>query len=596
MISSVKGEIGDYHVIIKGDNIEDDSILKNNYKDNRNYISYKEIGRVYKNTNKICDKNKCEAITYNDSLLSLYGLSKNKNVLNVFKKFLYFFIFFFGIIVFIILYNAFSVSAGTKRKNYILYKFAGSDNGYLFKMHFVQLIKISFISVLFGFIISIFLNYFLISFINSCLYEVFGGKLVLSIYYSFLIIPIIFMFLIIIICGLFPFKKIRKYKVMEIFRDSNEVLKSNISLKSNIILYLFKINIFRLKKKYRNLIICIFIFCFSFNIIYLVFSYAFKCLDNYVIIPNYDLSISVSGDYNFKNIIRKFDSNKKNEFHSCYMETFIPKDYYNKYDNDNVIFTDLGGNEVINNVEIIGRKNHKISHLKYKRFNRFDKLDIEGYVIDNIKLTNKNYFGLEGNDTVINLNEGDFKNVCPEYNSNLILKTDYDGIDDYLNNLIRKEKIKMSYLNVKKTKEIINNLILVFKILFYFSSILILLILFSLSFNVSFFSIYSRRREFATLRSIGLNLKKIITSLLLESFYISFMGFLFSVPFVFVINKYLYMGIKRVFDFGKIIINYESFFISFFLSLLLTFISFVLSYLLVNKKSLIENIRYGSFT
>ena len=56
MIDNVKTELGDYHVIIKGEFIKSNLILNNYYKDGRNYIKYGEIKRVYKNTEKICKK------------------------------------------------------------------------------------------------------------------------------------------------------------------------------------------------------------------------------------------------------------------------------------------------------------------------------------------------------------------------------------------------------------------------------------------------------------------------------------------------------------------------------------------------------------
>ena len=75
-------------------------------------------------------------MTYNDSLLSLYGMSKNKNILSVFKSFLYFFVCFFGIIVFFIIYNSYSISIGVRRKEVILYKLASANENFLYRLYF----------------------------------------------------------------------------------------------------------------------------------------------------------------------------------------------------------------------------------------------------------------------------------------------------------------------------------------------------------------------------------------------------------------------------------------------------------------------------
>ena len=594
LIDKVESEIGSYHVIIKGKKVSSNYILDNKYKNERNYIRFKEISRVYKNTGDLCKKNKCLSVTYNDSLLSLYGMSKNKNILNVFKYFLYFFVCFFGVIVFFIIYNSYNISMGARKKEVVLYKLNNADNTYIYKLFFKESFIMGVMSIIIGFIISIFLNMFLIILINNLLYEIFFGKLRMSIYFSFVIVPILFLLFIILICSLAPLKKLRKYRALEIFRDNNRVNEERIHLNNNVINYLFKVNIKRFADKYKSLIICTFVFCFSLNVIFLVLRYGLKCINDFVIIPKYDLSISVNGDYDFSKIIKDFKARQKNEFHSCLVNVSIPKEYFkNDYvKNSDVIITDLGGNEVINNYDIIKRKD-KIDHVKYNRFKKFDKLVIDDNEIYDLRLTNKRYFGIDGENVVINLNSDDFKKVCTLFNSNLIIKTNYKGIDKYLDNLIRKEKINMSYLNVKKTKEIISNLVLVLKLFFYGVSFLIFISLVSISINVAIFSIYARRREIASFRSLGLSLKDLIIVLFLECLYVSLMGFIISVPFIFIINKYLYMSIKKVFEFNGIIIGYWNLFLSFIISFLIFFIFMIICLHFLNQKSLISNIKYN---
>ena len=594
LVDKVENEIGNYHVIIKGEKVHDNYILDNNYKDGRNYIRFREISRVYKNTSSVCKRYKCENVTYNDNLLSLYGMSKNKNVLNVFKSFLYFFVCFFGVIVFFIIYNSYSISMGTRRKEIILYKLVSADNNYLYKLYFKESFIMGLIGVIIGFFISIFLNMFLIEVINNLLYEIFSGKLKIYIYFSFVIVPILFLFLIIFLCSFIPLKKIKKYRVLELFRDSNRVVEDKIPFNDNVIFYLFRIHLSRFRDKYKSLIICTFVFCFSFNIIFLVLRYSLKCINDYVIIPKYDLSISVYGDYNFDNIIKDFKATKKNIFRSCLVNVNIPREYYkNDYvKNSDVVITNLGGNEVINNYDVV-KNNGKISHIRYKRFKKFDKIVIDDKEISNIKLTDKKYFGVDGEDTVINLDNDEFKNICTVYNSNIALKTNYKGIDNYLDSLIRKEKIKMNYLNVKKVKEIINNIAIVLKLFFYGVSILVFICLISVSANVAIFSVYERMREIASYRSLGLSIRSLIISLFLECLYVSFKGFILSIPFIFVVNKYLYMGIKRVFDFDFIIIGYSNLFISFIVSFLVFFIFMIVCLRFESQKSLISNIKHN---
>lgn len=594
LIDKVENGIGNYHVIIKGEKVDSDYVLSNDYKDGRNYIRFKEVSRVYKVTNDICKKFKCVNITYNDSLLSLYGMSKNQNILNVFKSFLYFFVCFFGIIVFFIIYNSYTVSIGVRKREVILYKLAGADNNYLFKLYFKQSFIMGASGIVSGFLISIFVNLFLIKLINSLLYEIFSGKLKICMYFSFVIVPILFLFLIIILCSIIPLKKIRKYKALELFRDINEMNGENVCLNNNIIYYLFRVNLNRFRDKYKSLIICTFIFCLSFNVIFLVLSYGLKCINDYVIIPKYDLSISVEGDYDYDKLIKDFKPIKKSEFRSCRVNVSIPRDYFkDAYEkNSNIIITDLGGNEVVNNYNFIKHEN-KIRHIKYNRFKRFGKLVIDDIEISDLKLTSKKYFGIDGEDTVINLNGDNFRKACELYNSNLIVKTSYRGIDRYLDSLIKKEKINMSYLNVQKVREIISNLVLVLKVFFYGVSVLIFVCLMSVSINVATFSIFERRKDLFSFRSLGLNFNELIFVLFLECIYVSLKGFTISIPFIFIINKYLYMGIKNVFDFKSIIIGYGSLFLSFVLSFFIFFIFMIVCLHFINQKGLISNIKYN---
>lgn len=594
LVDKVESEIGSYHVIIKGSKVKGSYILNNNYNNDRNYIRYKEVGRVYKNTKDICRRYKCLSVTYNDSLLSLYGKSRNQNVLSVLKSFLYFFVVFFGVIVFFIIYNSYSISMGIRKREIVLYKLASADDNYLYKLYFKESFVMGIIGILFGFIISVFSNLFFIKIINYFLFEIFLGKFKTSIYFSFVIIPVLFLFLIIFVCSFFSLKKIRKYKALELFRDNSKVNEEKVSLNSNFIIYLLKVNLNRFRDKYRSLIICIFVFCFSFNVIFLVLKYGLTCISKYVIIPKYDLSISALGDYDFSKIRRDFDVVKKNEFHSCKVDISIPKDYFNRdYEtNSTVILTDLGGNEVLNRYDLIEKKN-KISHVNYNRFKKFDKLVFDDSEITDLKLTDKKFYGLDSKETVINLDKDEFKKVCDLYNSNLIIKTNYKGIDDYLNNLIRKEKINMSYLNVKKTKELINNLVLVLKILFYGVSLLVLICLICVSINVAIFSIYERRKEMFSYRSLGLCHKDLIFVLFFECLYVGFKGFILSVPFIFIVNKYLYISIKKVFDFNGVIVGYSNLFLSFIISFFIFFIFMVICLHFVNQKSLISNIKYN---
>lgn len=598
LISNVKEEIGDYHVIIKGDISKFGFILNKEYKNERYYITYKNIYKVYENTDNICKKDKCEVITYNDSLLSLYGISKKENMLGIFKKIIYFLVSILSIIIFFIIYNSFKVSLNNRRKDVSSFKLIGMDNSDLYKLFLKEALVVGIIGLALGFILSIFINFVILRVINNLLYEIFKGKLFLKIYFPFIFIPFLFMFLIIFLSSFMPLKNVKRYKAMELFRKKDIIDKVDVRLFKNFILWLTCINYKRSKDKYRSLIICIFTLVLSINVFSLVLRYGLECIDRYIIVPEYDLRISLNGDDKtlFK-ISKDLKAKKHVIFKSCETEASISKKYFlNDYEDDiKIIVTNIGGNEIINKVDKIDNVNNKISHVSYKRFLNLNEITFEDDIkISNLSLTNNFPFGFkEIDDVVVNLNNDEFNKVCPQYIGNLYLKTNYKGLDNYLDKLIRKNKFDMVYLNVKKSREIINNLILIIKIFLYGILILIFMVMISSVINTISININYRRRELASLECIGLNPNSINLSLLLESLIISIKGWFYAVPFIFIVNKYLFSGVKEVFDFNKIILNLHILFLSLFISFISVYVVMLISHRFIRKNSLISNIKTG---
>ncbi|MBR3198922.1 MAG: FtsX-like permease family protein [Bacilli bacterium] len=594
LINEVKSEIGDYHVIINGEVNDYDFILNKKYKNKRYYVTYKNIYKVYENTSKICD-GKCTSITYNESLLSLYGLSQNKNILSTFKKILYFLAFVLSIIIFFIIYNSFEANLNNRNKDIVLFKFAGMNNNELYKLFFKEALIIGFCGLIIGFIFSLFINCIFLKIINNLLYEIFRGKLFLKIYFPFIFIPFLFMLLIILFSSFLPLRNIKKYNVMALFRKKDDINNVSVKITGNFVLWLTKINYLRSKNKYKSIILSVFILIFSINIFTLTLKYGLECINKFVIMPEYDLKISLNGDSKYLNkISNDLDSKQKIIFRSCDMDVNISKkNFINDYKkNISTTITDIGGNNIINKVNKVSLVNNRLTHLNYNRFKNLKEINFDDIKISNLSLTNKIPFGFkDSNNLVINLDEINFNKVCPEYINNLYLKTDYRGIDSYLDKIIKKNKLDIVYINVKKAKEITNNLVLIIEIFLYSILLFIFLVMISAVINTISINISYRSRELASFQSFGLESKKIIFSLFLESLIIGFKGWFYSIPFIFIINKYLYTGIKKIFDFNKIILNLDTLFFSLILSVITIFVVMMISYKFLNKNSLIYNIK-----
>lgn len=592
LITSVKTEIGDYHVMIKGKINRNSTVEKIKYKDERYHITYKNIYNTYQNTEKICKDKRCETVTYNTDLLSLYGVSKDKNTLNIIKKVMYFMIISLSIILFFIIYNSFKVSLNNRRRDICLLKLAGCTNGDIYKLFIKEAGILCILGTIIGLIISLLINYALINTINEKLSELFKGNLHLKIYFSFVIVPIIFTILIVILSAILPLKNAKNFKVMELFRISEKTEQIKVPLLKNFTLWLSITNYIRQREKYKSLILCVFISCLAVSTFTIILNYGLKSLKDFVIMPKYDLKITMEEDYDFKKIAEDLDSKKYIIYKSCQKVGKIEKENYIKdyKEEEEIMFTNLGKNELINIVNKI-EKNKKITHLNYKKFKKIDTITLDNTKLENIKLTDKIPLGFDEIDNiVINLDDDNFSNVCETYQKSLILKTNFQSMDEYLDDLIKTKELNMTYINVKKARQITENIISTIKIILYAVCLMIILIMTLSAVSIASASTNYRRRELARLKSIGLESKRIIISLMLESLIISFKGWFYALPFVLIINKYIYLSITEVFVFGKMILGLDIIVVNFILVFIIITLSIIISYK-SSRDSIIKNIR-----
>lgn len=594
LIKNIEREVGSYHVIVDKD-ISSDVILKKEFKDDRYFITYKNIYRVYQNTEKLCDK-KCDSITYNDSLLSLYGISKNENALSTFKQILYFLTIVFGIIIFLIIYNSFSASIRSRREDICRFKLIGLTNLDLYKLYLKEALVIGILGIILGFIISILLNFLIISIVNNLLYEIFNGNLKLNIYFSFVIIPFIFMLLIIILSIVIPLRFIGKYSPMELFRKKDLIINEKPIKVNNFVIWFSLMNYRRSKKKYRGLILCIFIAVFSVNVFFIIFKYITSCMDEFTNIPNYDLHVNTSDDYDLNGLSKKFKAKKSIIFKSCTLDIVIEKENFIKGYSDNLkaLVTNTGGNSVINKVDKIV-SNGKIKHIRYRMFKKLDSVIFKSdddVTIDNLSLKNDIPFGFDNvDDIIINLDNDKFDSVCPYYTNTLIMKTDYSGIDNYLNSIIKNNNLKMTYLNVKKSKQLIENVIIIVKLFLYLICILIICVMVSFTVNITSMSMLQRKYDLSVIRSIGLERIRVNLSLLIESLIVSFKGWFYCLPFMLFTNKFIFKSISRLFDYSDMIILNDTYFYSLIISFLCIYLSMFTANKLFDSKDISINIK-----
>ena len=601
LFSSFRGylieKVDDYHVKISGNlnNISNDMLSSFKIYDGEYFVKFKDVRKTYYNIEKICEVNDCDNVVYNTKLLSLYGIGKN-NYLDLFKELIFLIVFILGFSVFFIIYNSFGLMLSKKKRDIFLFKVVVVSFFYLCKLFFLEGLICGIIGIIFGFIFSLILVYGTLNLINTLFCEVLVSEVNLSLYFPFILIPLIFILLIIFLASLFPIFRIRKYKVMELFREN---IKNNgkLNLRCFTLSYAYN-NYVRNIKKYRSLIICVFILIILFNSFMRLNSYVLKILDDYVRIPNYDVKLEVSKrDYSKLEKMAKFlNSDEKNIYRSCTQNIVIPKESYNDgaKEVNYVLVTDLGGNEVINVVSDVLEKNGKVEKVNYNIFNKLDEVTINNKI--GVKLTNDIPFGFENEliegRIILNLNNDDFSKVCFNYSGNALIKSLESGLDDKITSYASKNGFdNFSYVNVKKAYELIDSFILLIKLFSYSCVCLVFLIAFFTILNIISFSIKLRKKELATLKSLGFDGFKINLSLLLESFIISGKGSLYAFPFTLLISNSLYKNLGDYFSINLGIFDYRLFLLSFFVCFLMIFICMVISHISLYKKTIIQNVK-----
>ena len=432
-----------YTVIVEGKLEGYDEYLKNGDY----YLNFKP-SEVYDKTEELCQVHECDKVTYNTKLLSLYGIGES-NYLRVIKNILIFVLLIISISVFFIIYNSFRVSFLHRKRDIITMRAIGIDSRNLILISLIERIILSLFGILIGFVLAVLFTNLIILVLNDLLREIIQGKIRIRFNLSFIVISILFILGVSLISAFFAALGLRKYQIMDGFREEGPAQeKINYKIDKNIPIYFALTNFERDRKRYRPLTVSIFILTFLICVFSSFLSYVKYGTSNYVISPDYDVSISSYEDLSY--IKKDINVKKMVSFRSCSLESYLDGSYYS------VLVTDLGGDEVINRVIDIKEVGEKFERVDKSLFEGPITLGLNGNYYD-LVLSDKIPFGfndkLKAGNLVVNLDEKNFDAVCEVDSYNLILNTE-SNIDDYL-----KDKT-FSYFNAKKAREITNNLIL----------------------------------------------------------------------------------------------------------------------------------------
>ena len=326
-------------------------------------------------------------------------------------------------------------------------------------------------------------------------------------------------------------------------------------------------------------------------------------IGNYTYSDEYlDFYKSAYGDDGIKAL-----NNLKYQYISIYI---LDDNSYNKYknliglDKDSVILLNkfkgvsYGNNKRVNyNIPVINNGNINI---KICNFDDNDEdVDTTKYCnknIDNIFVTNKSFDLIEEFSYMSDFKIVVNKKLYDSISDSSTHYTQFNIISDNTNNIdkLTKELDKYSnvnYTNIKESMKQANNLILVVKILMYGFISLVTLIGVTSVFNTISTSMALRKREFAVLRSIGLNNRGFNKILFFESLFFGLKSLIYAIPVSIGVTVLIHYALADMMSISTIIIPWKYIIISIVSVFVIVLLTMMYSTSKIKKHNIIEQIR-----
>lgn len=246
------------------------------------------------------------AISYNSTLLALYGESTYGNIMKSMITMIVIMLSLVSIGCIVVIYNSFAISVMERKKEFGLLSSIGATKKQLSYTVFFEAL----IEGIIGIILGIGGAYIgigtVILIINNLIGDILVLKLNLVTNIVFIIIPVIFMILVIFISALVPSRRAAKVSPIEAIRQNDDIKINKKKIKTGkLVNKLFGIegeialkNIKRNKKKYRVTIVSLFISIVLFISFSSYMNYTIDTASNVMGEVPYDYQISYFGDDN----------------------------------------------------------------------------------------------------------------------------------------------------------------------------------------------------------------------------------------------------------------------------------------------------------
>lgn len=282
------------------------TLLKNKEKNVNVYFTYKNPANVYKYTDvfmKILDL-KVEDVSFNETLLSLYGQSKYDNFSHFILSFMILFLSIISVACTIVVYNSFHISVLERKKQFGLFSSIGATKRQIQKTVFFEAFVVGTIGIILG-IFSAYLGIGTVIFVlNQLLSSYLDMQFSLVTYPLFIIVPIIFMIFVVFISAMIPAKKAARVSPIEAIRQNDEIYINKRHVKTPKFIYkIFGIegtlslkNIKRNKKKYRITVLSLFISIVTFIAFSTYLEIGKSTASDFIGEYDYDIELYIDGE------------------------------------------------------------------------------------------------------------------------------------------------------------------------------------------------------------------------------------------------------------------------------------------------------------
>ena len=304
------------------------------------YVMFNNNKRIIKQSEDLAKKLDYDnAISYNSTLLALYGESTYGNIMKSMITMIVIMLSLVSIGCIVVIYNSFAISVMERKKEFGLLSSIGATKKQLSYTVFFEAL----IEGIIGIILGIGGAYIgigtVILIINNLIGDILVLKLNLVTNIVFIIIPVIFMILVIFISALVPSRRAAKVSPIEAIRQNDDIKINKKKIKTGkLINKLFGIegeialkNIKRNKKKYRVTIVSLFIS--------IVLFISFSSYMNYTI----DTASDVVGEISYDYLIYYYDDGNNNDEMIKKVNEIVNSDdvkEYVSYSIDNVLLVD----------------------------------------------------------------------------------------------------------------------------------------------------------------------------------------------------------------------------------------------------------------